>query len=359
MTETLLRYVLTVLPVLSPVAIILLILLFMPDTIEKWSALLWKWLDKSGRTAGGIFRFASKKYIKHDLQGRVNGFVRRLRRRVPSIDAEKLRIEWVDPNIERATFIANGHVVIRLRRDDPQDHNFVHGAYMFVASTLLRKPKRYLSPSQREALDLFVCTKLIEEEKSAIVGFFLDEYLHPGTDDTKTKVALYVDDFAVIDRATLFFNIFLHELEYLGDKVFGRRRDDLVVSEVDDLIGFLKPIADRTVGDTGDLHFKGSYCSVGVVIVGKPAKLLSSIEPYITYMQKHLVESNVETMYLLSRAENHDKIEEIAERFVGHYECVRRRKYEGPIKYADGAKMLPQYLVVLRKRGIKVIQPSD
>jgi hypothetical protein len=230
---------------------------------------------------------------------------------------------------------------------------------MFVGASLLRKPKRYLSSSQREALDLFVCTKLIEQEKPAVLGFFLDSYLHPQTDGTKTSVALYVDDFASLDQADLFFNVFILELEYLGDKIFGRRRDEVIIDEVNGLIDFLKPIAGRTIGDDEvDLNFTGHYCRVEIVLVGKPAKLLTSIEPYVSYIQKSLVATGVETIYLLSRAENQDKLEEIATRFMAHFDFARRRKYQGRLKYSGEAKILPQYLIVLRRRGVPVIQAS-
>ena len=231
------------LPSLGSAAIIALFILFNPEKVEKWSALLWKLLAG----LGGVFRKAHKRYVKHDLQGRVNDFVNSLRKQVPGVGPTKLRVEWVDPSVARKSFIEKNEVVLRLCRDDPADHNFVHGAYLFVSGTLLRKPKRYLSPSQKEGIDLFVCTKLLEQEKPSILEVFLDEYLHPKTDDAKSKVALYVDDFALLDRGGLFFPVFLQELEYLGDKVFGRRRDDVIVTEVNGLISFLKPIAMRKV----------------------------------------------------------------------------------------------------------------
>src|SRR5438552_333653 len=158
------------LPRAGPVVLLLLALLFFPEKIEAWSALLWKLLNRFGR----LFKGAHRRYVKHDLQGRVNDFVKSLRREVPAIGATKLRLEWVDPSVPRKSFIENETVVLRLRRNDPADQNFVHGAYLFVSGMLLRRPKRYLSPSQRDAIDLFVCSKLLEREKPAVVEAFLD-----------------------------------------------------------------------------------------------------------------------------------------------------------------------------------------
>lgn len=349
--EEVLKYVL---PSLSPAVVLLLLLLFLPEKIETWSALLWKWLSK----LGGAFRFAHKRYVKHDLQGRVNSFVKDLRKQVPGLAQTKLRIDWVDPSIERKTFIAADQLVLRLRRDDPADHNFIHGAYLFVSDMLLKKAKRYISPSQSEALDLFVCGKLLEAEKPSVVTVFLDEYLHPRTADRKAKAAVYIDDFGIIDKAGLFFPVFVEELSFLGDRVFGRRRDDRIISEVDSLIRFLRPIATRQIGDEGDLDHDGQYCRFALVIVGKPSKLLTSVEPYVSYIRKRLIPQNIETIYILGRLENQARLDEICTRIDDKYECIRQVKFSTFLRYSDRKELALQYLTVARMRGTPVVRPS-
>ena len=214
---------------------------------------------------------------------------------------EKLEVQWIDPKSDRSSFLADGKIVLRLRRDDSEDQNIVHGSYLFVSKALLKHSKRYLSPSQKEALDLFVCSRILKEEKPSIVGIFLDEYLHPKTENKKSKIAKYVDDFSVIDNGKFFFPILIQELEFLGNKVFGKRREDLIIKEVNGLIEFLKPIAIRQIGQEMDLNFEGEYCRFGLVIIGKPLKLQQSIEPYVGYIKKVLVERDIETIYLLSK----------------------------------------------------------
>lgn len=233
-------------PLLSPWILLLVLFLYMPEKVETWFSILLKVISK-------LKVSFHRRYVTHDLQGRVNGFVRGLRKQVPGLAIERLRLDWVDPNMPRKAFIDDDRIVLRLRRDDPHDHNFVHGAYLFVSQGLLGKPKRYISPSQRQALDIFVCGKLIEEEKPAVRSVFIDEYLHPYTANPKSKIGQYVDDFASIDDGALFFPVLLQELDYLGDKVFGRRKSGVVIKEVDELIDFLKPIATRVIGEENDL----------------------------------------------------------------------------------------------------------
>lgn len=342
------------LPSLTPVVVLLLLLLFIPEKIETWSALLWKWLSRFKR----LFKHAHKRYVKHDLQGRVNSFVKKLRAQVPGVAEAKMQIEWVDSEIERKAFIDQGQLVIRLRRDDPTDRNFIHGTYLFVSEMLLKKPKRYVSPSQGEALDLFVCGKLLETEKPSVVSYFIDEYLHPRTQETKSKVAVYIDDFGVIDKSGLFFPVLVQELEFLGDKVFGRRRDDRIIKEVDSLIEFLRPIATRQIGDECDLDHNGAYCRFAIVIVGKPSKHLTSIEPYVGYIKNALSRKDIETIYLLGRLENKNHLDEICGRINDRYECMRHVQFSHFLRYSDHRVLALQYLVVLRLRGIPIIRPS-
>ena len=216
-----------------------------------------------------------------------------------------------------------------------------------------------MSPSQRDALDLFICTKLLEEEKPALVDFFLGEYLHPKTEDSKGKVSTLVDDYAIIDSGGFFFPLFVQELEYLGDKVFGHKVEHLVRSEVNGLIEFLKPVATKQIGIEADLNYDGNYCKFAIVIIGKPVKLLISIEPYVNYIDRELVQKDVETIYLLARRENRQDVEDIVGRFEKDYIAVRRVVFSRKLRYVDHSVLARQYLVVLRRKGIEIIQPSS
>lgn len=335
--------------------ILVFILLYFPEKIEKWSALLWKCLAAI-RT---LSRSARKRYIKHDLQGRVNDFSKRLRQRTPGLFPEKLELEWVDATTPRSSLLADGRILLRLRAHDPEDHNFVHASFLYVSRCLLHKTKRYLSVPQRDALDIFVSSKLLKEEKPEVVGFFLDEYLKPKTEGIKSKTAILVDDFAIIDDAGLFFPLLLQELEYLGDKVFGRRRDDLIAKELYDVVGFLRPLAQRTVGDENDMDFDGSYCRFAIVIIGKPIKLIISIDPYVSYIEKRLKPKGVDTIYLIGRSENKEKINNICVELDHAYTCIKSLTLRRPLRYPDRIEVALQYLVVLRRRGADLVKPSD
>ena len=333
--------------------VLLVLLLLNPEKIEKWSALLWRTIDRAGAFAG----FAHKRYVKHDLQGRVNDFVRRLRRKVPDAENPKISIEWIGPEMDRKAFFDGGNVVVRLRRDDPRHYNFIHATYLFVSESLLRRAKRYVSPSQRDGVSLYVCTKIFEEEKPEALSVFLDEYLHPSTIDPKSKISKYLDDFETINRTDYFYPVFLQELYYLGEKVFGRRQTGRIVKEVDDLLERLKRIAMRTIGEDTDLTYTGSYCSFGLVIIGKQHVLHDSIQPYIGYVRNALVNKGVETIYLIALRKNEDRLLEIYAEFNRGYRKEHLRRSTSEVHFGSGqTERVDQTLLVMRRKAVPILQ---
>jgi hypothetical protein len=354
MNGELVKQILAWLGGLSTTGLILVYLLLHPEKIEKWSSLLWRFLNNFGT----LFRFAHKQYVKHDMQSRVNEFARGLSKEAPFLATKRVRVEWIEPDVTRDGFLQDDQVVLRLRRDDPEDLNFVHGAYMFVSSSLLFQAKRYLSPSQRKAVDLYVVTTLIEQEKPSVKAHFLDDYLHPELADTESKVARLFDAFAKIDEGGYFYPVLLQELDFLGQKVFGARKDDRIIAEVNSLIDFLEPIALRHIGDEGNLDFRQQYCHFAIVIVGKPYKLTPSGEVYVDYIRENLVPEKVETIYVLGLWENRRIVRSICGALGDIYEECRSRRSTAVLRYGDERVERERFLVVLRMKGAKLFQPS-
>lgn len=356
MEEEIVKQILAWLGGVSTTGLILVYLLLHPEKIEKWSALLWRFLSNLGT----LFKFAHKQYIKHDLQSRVNEFARGLSKEAPFLGSKRVRVEWVGPDITRKSFLRDDRVILRLRRDDPEDFNFVHGAYMFVSTSLLFKVKRYLSQSQRKAVDLYVTTSLIEQGKPSVKAHFLENYLHPQLADTESKAARFFDAFAKIDEGGYFYPVLLQELDFLGQKVFGARKDDRIIVEVSSLINFLEPIALRHIGDEEvDLDFRQQYCRFAIVIVGRSYKLTPSGEVYTDYIRKNLVPEKMETVYVLGLWENRRIVRSICKALGDVYEQCRIRTSRVVLRYGDKRVERKQFLVVLRMKGIKLFQPSD
>ena len=333
---------------------IVIYLLVMPEKAEKASAMI----------AGFVSRFAkgaNKRYVRYDLQGRINDFTRDLRTDAPFLSDHKVKIQWTEPtNLDRAAFIEGNEVFVRLRRDDPKDRNFVHGSFLFVSLAMLSKVKRYISQSHRKALDLYVTTKLLEREKPDVLGFFLDEYMHPATGPS-SKVTTFTDTFAIIDEAGLFFSVLLQELHFLGEKVFGQRRDDAIIREVNELLVHLKAVAERKLGEEMDLDFVKQYCRFAVVIVGRSFKIGQSPEgsPWRAFIERNLLPNDIETVYLVGAIENRPVMDRVARDLADHFHVHRTRQIEVMLRDKDGSRIKArQYQAVLRRKGVAVIRTS-
>jgi len=341
----------------GPGAAIAILIFLNPEKIQQWGAIIGYTLSRFG----GVFKVLNKKAIQLDLQGNINDFVKKLSKYTPALEAQKVKVEYIDQNATRKSILADGTVILRLRKEDPQDLNFVYGAYLYVSTSLLFRVKRYISQSQRDAIDLYVTTRLIEKEKPSVVDYFLEEYLHPKLKDTKSDRAINYDRLSIIDQGGLFYPVYLEELHFLGRKVFGNRQDDRMITEVKELIEFLIKVSQRVVGkDDTDLNFRRDYCKSAIMIVGKKLKLLYHDKmPYVSYIREVLFVNQTETIYILGPWENKKIIDDICIQVADIYYRLRFRKIKMRLNYEDGTNQLvDSYAVVLNQIGSSIYQPA-
>jgi hypothetical protein len=356
MTEVLKLLVVALLSSFGTLGAVLFLLYLTPEKAQKWGAILLKLLLKTGVGA----RLLHKKYIEYDIQGRVNEFVKIQCADLPGLAVQKVRLEWVDGTISKRAILEGNLVVVRVRRDDPKDMNFVHAVCLFVSKALLFKAKHYIAAAQGEAADLFVSMRLLEREKPAAIAYFSDEYLRPVIDNKKGAMARVFDDLNMIDKGKLFWPVYLQELDFLGNKVFGGRKDAVIAQEVSDLLEFLKKIAGRHVGQEDvDLTFCGAYCKFGIVIVGKRLKLWQeAIKPYINYIRRTLIPAGVETIYLLAPEKNAPYVRKIEDSVKGEFERHLEGKFRKTLLFDNKVEETDQYLLILRARGRQVYLPK-
>ena len=325
-----------------------------PERFDKWRALIVGWLSR-------IFGFFRKKYVQYDLQGRINTFVKQLKETAPYLADERVKLEWVDQATDRESLLREGGVILRLREKDDAERNFVHGAFMFVSRSLLFKTKRYISKTHRESIDLFVTTKLLEREKPSVVAMFLEDYLHPKTEAPDSKIVETFDSFDRLDKAGYFYPVFLQELSFLGDKVFGRRRDQKILKEVHGLVGFLDSLSQKPVGVDAEkgLDYCQDYCRFAVVIIGKPYNVASGETVWIRFILNKLMPKGVETLYLLGARANTDLIDAVAAGLKEHFEIWTSSQTKVQLRGSMGRMRRDRYLIVLRRIGAHVFHASE
>lgn len=331
----------------SAIFIVILALIFFPDKVEKLVANLWRFACWLGFLGGKAHRL----YLKHDIQSSVNDFLKGRIGQIPGFSADRVKLKWVDGEVKKQAFLEADQVVICMRKEVPHHDNFVNAVYFFVATSLLRHAKRYMSKSQGEATDLLVTAKLLKKEKPSFVESFLENYLHERLDDQPSKVSTYYQQLESIDGAGLFTPVFIQEMEYLGKKVFGSRKDQEVTKEVHSLIEHLYKIANRVVGDTSvPLTFVQKYCRFAVMIVGKPMKLLVSLDPYVAFIREAVQPSKVECLYMLGRADNRQAMLEIARRVSDAFDVVTQHAMSVKLRYPDHEEDAAGFLLLLRSK---------
>lgn len=317
-----------------------------PDLIEKWASITNKILADLGIMVNRTRRNS----IKLDLQSRINLFTREVEDKAPYLENVKVKIEWIDTSTSKEAFLKNGNVILRLRHDDPQDLNFVHGAYWAVSTKLLPRVKRYISPTQKKAVDVYVAGKIIEKKDFHLREHFLDHYINPLVDKDDQVKELF-EKFISIDQVGAFYPVFLQELYFLGVKIYGGLQSDNIINEVQKMADYLFNFATRSVGqDMNERYFSGDFCKFGIVIVGTGEKMsMNGTTPYVNYINNVLLKKKTETIYILGKAEYKEFIDEVCDELYENYDKLATHRYDAILSLEDGRSRLePSYLVVLR-----------
>lgn len=347
-----------IIPSVSTGTLILIFVFLNPEKVEIWASKFWK-------ICRFLWKGAEKKYIAHDIQGHVNDFNRSLKKEIKNYTPIGVKIKWVEKNETESSFFKDNALIIRIRKSEDQNKNFVVAAMTFISRVLLRKAKRYISKKQRESIDLYAAKKLFEKEKPEILEHFLQSFLIAKTERDK-KVAEYFDKYSIIDKVGLFFSVLIQELNFLGGKIFGKRRENIIIDEVNGLIDFLKNYSEREIGEERiNKTFNGKYCHFGVMIVAKSWKVAKGdIKPFLRYI-KRLLGSRIENIYIIgpSRKDNLEFIRNICSNAEGKFniQYYFEKEYPANIIYnKDGKrKKVNNFLILLRSKDIKFHYDSE
>jgi len=344
---------------LSAVAVFFLIVYLLVTNYEG----VQKWIAWIANACFVVFRVGERTFVTHDIEGRVNDFAKSAAKDVPTITPVGIKLRWTDSDATRAEFVEDGRMVIRMRRHENRDRNFVHASMAFIARTFLYRAKRYLSSPQKTSLDLYVGLCLMQKEKPHITGHFYDDFFGPQAEDRPAVLEL-VERYRLVDRVGLFYPVLVQELDHLGRKVFLRGRRQLVAAEARSLVEYLRRYADREVGDTSvPLGFRGAFCRCQIVIVARAAMVLKGdIQPYVAYIRKS-ADQMYENIYVLGPAarENWEFMSEIvrtAVRDLGLTE-VSTKRYRAEIVRGGARTRVDNYFVHLRTGHCTDIYDSD
>jgi len=322
-------------------------MLWHPEKVQKWSVLLFyltNWLTKK----------ADRRIVKNDIEGRVNEFAKEMNREIPSLELVGISVQWVPKNETEEQFFSENRLVIRMHKHTNQNKNFVFASMIFVSKVMLKKVKRYLSPSQKDSIDLYVMRTLLEKKKKTALDFFFDEYFSPIV-NSNDKIAELVEKYNIIDKTGLFYPIFIQEMRFLGEKVFykSKKIKSFIINEVKKFIDFLNRYAEREIGEKKiPKIFTGIYLRCGIMIVAKKEKVGKDIEPFLAYIKK-LNKQEIENIYILGpyKKENVKFVKEIANKAITRFNFskYKGKRYSAEIKNRYGERVrVNTFLVLLR-----------
>jgi hypothetical protein len=327
---------------------IIFYLVFYPEKAEKLSVLLYKIIYT-------IFKLGEKQIVTHDIQARVNEFSKTLSKEIANLEPVGIKLQWISDTQTPEQFFDRNKLVIRMRRHDSQDKNFINASMVFVSSVFLKKSKKYMSKSQKESIDLYVGKKLFEMEKPQIADQFYEDFFSMKTISNE-KIMGLIEKYEIIDKVGLFFPILVQELTFFGEKIFYKLKTIDIIKEISAFIDFLKNYAEREIGEERlPKNFTGVYCRCGIVIIGEKLKI-GLCEPYVNYI-KNVINDKIENIYLIGPAtkENINFIKNIIEEVQSKLDVYRYvdKKFKSKIKIKEEIKEVNTYLVVLRSKEVK------
>ena len=320
-----------------------------PEVVEKWLSLFFKIIKT-------IHKNADSKFVKYNIQSTINSYIAKLNHDVPNLDAQRVEIDWIDENITPDQFLHSGNLVLRMHRSHNQSKNIINATYAFVSHEILKKAKTYLAPYQKDAIDLFVSYKVLEKAGHDIMDAFVQDYLRSGLE--KDSIDKLYAKFEKIDTSGLFFPVFITEMTFLGEKIFGKGVSrNTIFNEVDDLISFLLNLANRKTGEYSSLEHGGAYSKFAIRIVGKQWKIDDEgKDVYVRNIQK--ISNPIETLYLIGDLANKHFINDVCNDLLdtNNWEAFHKMTTTAKLQSSDGVEFKTNsYITILRNTSVTII----
>jgi hypothetical protein len=317
-----------------------------PDKAARWGEILWALIAR-------VWKAKDRRAVQLGLQSRMNSFSRRISSQTGRDDFTPVQVGWTEPNESVRHFYADDRLVIRLHRHERQDRNLVTASMLFVSQTLVRRAKTFLSKKQAQSIDLFGVDWLLADTPSAKV-LFREEVLAPEV-DRSPDVGLLILRYRSIDAAGAFFPVFVRELNYLGQRVVVRPRNEHLVVDVQRLTEFLERYSNRVLGERVPLEVQGTSLRCAIVIVAQYQKREAGLLGNYVHRLRTLALAGNETLYLVgpASAENTRFMTDIASRFVadGGWVRVGRQRYRARLRTTGNTETLQDTLLIILRSG--------
>ena len=248
-------------------------------------------------------KWAGRKYIKTHLEGTLGKRIEEINKEVYGLDADKIKIILVQSKTREA-FIKERTLIIRLQHKENHYENLVNVAVVYAEKFLYRKLELHLDDEQKASINLYTAKSLLKNRGEAALQFLHKNYYLPVAKDNE-NIQIYFEKLEKIDNRGLFYNIFVQEMVFLGNKVYFKKKPVGINSEVKKFIDFLEDFAQREQGET-DIKktFWGTNIKVAFILVAlREKRELGLLNNYVCYAEGLLLRG-VESIYALGWGAN-------------------------------------------------------
>lgn len=288
-----------------------------PEKAQKWASLVYR------LTAWTSHRI-ERKSVASDIEGRIKSFSKRINSsaKVVAIPHEP-KIEWVEET-SRDAFLSGNEIIVKMDYHKNQDKNFVNAAIAYTPKALIPFSRPYVDKKIVKSIDLTVIRKLIVEEKSSAMDYFLSEILIPEVEKEPELETCY-SIMQAIDGNGLFDTVLLHEFSELGRKMNLGPTNQKVIKESKAFVELLNGIATKEPGKDVNLELEGDTIRNSFVLIGRPEKVgVLGSGPYVGHVVMRCLPRHIHTVYILGTGFRNIKVGRDVVKFLKMAKKVER-----------------------------------
>lgn len=245
-----------------------------------------------------IFKRAELKYISNHIEGSLGKSIDKINREVSGLEADKIKIQFIRSK-NKEVFIKERALIIRMQRKENQIENLVDASIIYIENILYSKLELHLDDDQKESFKLYTAKSILKKSGgSALQTLHKNHYLPVARDNE--KIQSYFEKLEKIDNRGLFYNLFVQEMVFLGNKVYFKRKPQGIEKEVEKFVDFLEQFAEREKGDIeSEKTFSKTNIKVALVLIAlREKRELGVPDRHVKYI-KGLIPQGIESFYLL------------------------------------------------------------
>jgi hypothetical protein len=300
-------------------------------------------------------KWAGWRYVKSHLEATLGKRIEKINKEVYGLDADKIKIVMVQTKTREA-FIKERTLIIRLQHKENHYENLVNVAVIYAEKFLYSKLELHLDDEQRTSINLYTAKSLLKNRGEAALQFLHKNCYLPVARDNE-NIQAYFEKLEKIDNRGLFYNVFVQEMVFLGNKVYFKKKPVGINNEVKKFVDFLEDFAQRERGEINiEKTFLGTNIKMAFILVALREKRELGMSDNYVYYAENLLSQGVESIYVLGWGKNVSFVHEVATAIKGKEKNlteINRITYKS--SFSDG-EVVDALCVLFRNKAISELQ---